>query len=359
MFTLLVLFYLCIALHMSSSDALGIMSSTASQNAPSQSLEKPLKIGLISDIQFADIPDGSSYSGVPRYYRHALDATQEAAEMFEASEVDVVVNLGDTIDGQASDDETALDRVLSALSAYSGRTLHAYGNHCLYNHDRNVLQEKLGIPFVREESQRSDEDEDEHSHDLVGYYSYELTDTVKLIFLDAYDDTVHRPVASKKHQTAKRTLQKHNSKNYNDGLENSPEGLEGLARRFVAFNGGVGDQQLRWLEEELQTSRKLSQKVLVFSHTPIHPASAHPVCLLWNYQAVLDVLGSYTDVVMASFAGHTHKFGYSYHNNVHYRVLEAVLESPPPQKTFAILSVYEDRLQLDGFGECESATYPI
>jgi hypothetical protein len=34
--------------------------------------------------------------------------------------------------------------------------------------------------------------------------------------------------------------------------KNSPEGLVGVARRFVKFGGGVSDVQLEWLEQQLQ-----------------------------------------------------------------------------------------------------------
>ena len=29
---------------------------------------------IVTDVQYADIPDGASYGGTPRYYRHALEA---------------------------------------------------------------------------------------------------------------------------------------------------------------------------------------------------------------------------------------------------------------------------------------------
>jgi len=42
-----------------------------------------LKFGLISDVQYADIEDGASFSGTPRYYRHALQAAGRAAVEWE------------------------------------------------------------------------------------------------------------------------------------------------------------------------------------------------------------------------------------------------------------------------------------
>ena len=37
--------------------------------------EPPLfSFAVLSDVQYADIPDGASFGGTPRYYRHALEA---------------------------------------------------------------------------------------------------------------------------------------------------------------------------------------------------------------------------------------------------------------------------------------------
>lgn len=70
------------------------------ENAPdvlpvaAESSPRRFTIGLLADIQYAPIPDGHSYSGVPRYYRHALDAAACAAAHFQREKVDLVVNLG-------------------------------------------------------------------------------------------------------------------------------------------------------------------------------------------------------------------------------------------------------------------------
>lgn len=56
---------------------------------------KPLlTFGVLADIQYAPIPDGFSYNGRPRYYRHALQAAKHASKHFEDEKVDFVVNLG-------------------------------------------------------------------------------------------------------------------------------------------------------------------------------------------------------------------------------------------------------------------------
>jgi manganese-dependent ADP-ribose/CDP-alcohol diphosphatase len=444
-------------------------------------------VGMIADIQYAPIPDGTSFTGTPRYYRHSLEATKDAFRAFaeyqkpvgsdkeisndsendgeELDEscsddsggdggdgVDLVVNLGDIVDGKCqeieknggcllapdssdkTDDETnalwkdvldhpgmlSLLEIKHAMRAYSegantkGRKiLHSYGNHCLYNLNRNELRETLGIPFRVEPSVRgfctysesrrrqesmpqtknnrdSDTANGDDDEDLVGYYSYvhppqeqqqtpeatgsstdslpQIHHSIKFIVLDGYDIALMRrsPVSSKKRKQAVEILEQENGKNFGEGNENSPEGLEGLQRRFVAFNGALGPTQLEWLEGELESTRrdnennpKSHQRVVILSHQPIHPDSANPVCLIWNYDAVLELLREYSDVVVASFAGHAHKGGYCLDeaSGIHFRVVEAVLESKPPTKTFGVLNVYQDRLHLVGYGDCESAVY--
>lgn len=64
-------------------------------SSATDSTKRPLfSIGILADIQYAPVPDGYSYSGVPRYYRHALTAARVAASHFQKEQVDLVVNLG-------------------------------------------------------------------------------------------------------------------------------------------------------------------------------------------------------------------------------------------------------------------------
>ena len=55
------------------------------------------KFGLIADVQHAPIPDGASFSGEPRYYRHALSVCESASKHFQNAECDFAINLGDII----------------------------------------------------------------------------------------------------------------------------------------------------------------------------------------------------------------------------------------------------------------------
>jgi hypothetical protein len=44
-----------------------------------------------------------------------------------------------------------------------------------------------------------------------------------------------------------------------------------------------------WLEGELASAAAADEKCIICSHLCIYPATCSPVCLLWNYQAVLEV----------------------------------------------------------------------
>eukprot|EP00980_Cylindrotheca_fusiformis_P030119 scaffold24410_cov108-Cylindrotheca_fusiformis.AAC.2 len=320
-------------------------------------------VGLLADIQYAPIPDGFSFSGNPRFYRHALEATRHAFEHFEETEMDLVLNLGDTIDGKCQELDLhggdnleegvnpghySLEHVLGAIAPYTnGPILHTYGNHCLYNLDRHELQDKLGIPFVAEEP----------CGELVGYFHH-THKGIRFVNIDSYDIAImHRcEDTSPKRKEANEIMLRKNH-NFPENM-NSPEGLEGLERRFVGFNGGVGKVQLSWLRETLEGARSVGEKVIILSHQPIMPGSSNPVCLMWNYDEVLAILREYNDIVVASFSGHAHQGGYvrDAESGIHFRVFEAVLENKP-EKTYAMVDVYDHQLAIRGFGNCRSAIY--
>ena len=212
--------------------------------------------------------------------------------------------------------------------------------------DRDTIGKKLNIPF-----------EKEPCGDLVGYWSYSHKG-VRFIIIDSYDVAKMRRCenTSTKYKQANNILERENP-NYPHN-ENSADGLVEENKRFVAFNGGVGEMQLGWLRDTLTRARECAEKVVVVSHQPIHPGSSSSICLMWNYDEVLAILREFNDIVVASFAGHAHSGGYERDaSGIHFRTFEAVLESPHPYKTYGIVEVHNDCLLVQGFGHCASGTY--
>ena len=96
--------------------------------------------GIISDVQYADIPNGTSFSGIPRYYRASLTCLQTAVSAWRAAEVDFCIHMGDIVDGFNPPDaaEAALDRVVAEFDQLGKPHYHMIGNHCLYHLSRPV-----------------------------------------------------------------------------------------------------------------------------------------------------------------------------------------------------------------------------
>eukprot|EP00775_Hariotina_reticulata_P008244 gene8244-8434_t len=285
--------------------------------------------GCVSDVQYADIPDGCSFHGVPRFYRNALVGLRRAVEGWQSAEVDFGIHFGDILDGfqaregQAKSEES-LTAVLDCFEPLGKPVLHLIGNHCLYNLSRDRLHQRLNIPPAA---------------DGGSYYCYSPHPAWRLLFLDAYDiSLLGWPEDHPRHQQAENILNQHNP----NQEKNSPDGLVGVQRRFVKF-GGFCNQITAVYSKAAKDS---GQCVLVASHLPLYPGTCPPACLLWNYEEVLQVLQQ-SGVVAATIAGHTHQNGYLVDTaGIHHLVLPAIVETPPGRDCYGWVEVFRDRLQL-------------
>lgn len=300
------------------------------------SADPPLfSFGVIADVQYADIPDGRSFLGVPRYYRHSLAVLRRAVHRWNAhGGIKFLVNFGDIVDGFCPRDRSleAVRRVVREFDGFrGGPTYHMLGNHCLYNLPRTELVSELRMPASSPER---------------AYYEFCPWPGYRLVVLDAYDfSAVGWPRAHPVAAAARRFLDRRNP-NHD---KNSPKGLEGTDRRFVMFNGGVGEAQLRWLDGVLSRASRDGERVVLCSHLPLHPAAASATGLMWNYDEVMDTVRRHGDCVVACLAGHVHRGGYAVdERGVHHRTLEAALECPPGTDAFGHVEVYPDRLRLVG-----------
>ncbi|KAL6644378.1 hypothetical protein ACP70R_015986 [Stipagrostis hirtigluma subsp. patula] len=303
---------------------------------PLASAKEPLfSFGVIADVQYADIPDGRSFLGVPRYYRHSIAVLRRAVQHWNAhGGVRFCVNFGDIVDGFCPKDRSlaAVQAVVREFDGFhGGPTYHMLGNHCLYNLPRSELVSVLRMPT---------------SSPARAYYDFSPWPGYRFVVLDAYDFSAvgwprDHPVAA----AARRFLAARNP----NADKNSPRGLAGADRRFVMFNGGVGGAQLRWLDGVLRGAAARRERAVVCSHLPVHPGAASPTGLMWNYEEVLAVVHRHGGCVAAFLAGHVHKGGYAVDGRgVHHRTLEAALECPPGTDAFGHVEVYPDRLRLVG-----------
>ena len=311
-----------------------------SANAFSPQGKQPLfSFGVITDVQHADIPDGRSFIGVPRYYRHSILVLQRAVQKWnEHKKNKFVINFGDIVDGFCPKDQSSstVRKVADEFEKFDGGPVyHMIGNHCLYNLPREKLLPMLKIP----------------SDDGRAYYDFSPTPGFRFVVLDGYDISALGWPENHPHtlQAAKFLHEKNRNSD-----KNSPEGLVGFERRFLMFNGAVGKEQLTWLDNILQEATNMRQKVVVCCHLPLDPGASSREALLWNYDEVMDLIHRY-DCVKVCLAGHDHKGGHSIDSHgIHHRVLEAALECPPGTDAFGYVDVYNDRLSLVGTDRMES-----
>ncbi|KAK0588172.1 hypothetical protein LWI29_035339 [Acer saccharum] len=301
--------------------------------------KQPLfSFGVISDVQYADIPDGRSFIGVPRYYRHSLLILQRAVKKWnDHQKLKFAINFGDIVDGYCPKDQSlnVVKKVVDEFEKFNGPFYHMIGNHCLYNLPRNKLLPLLKIP----------------SSDGRAYYDFSPIPEYRFVVLDGYDiSAIGWP---QDHPNTLEALKFLREKNPNTE-KNSPSGLVGLERRFLMFNGAVGKEQMEWLDDVLQDATKLKQKVVVCCHLPLDPGATSKEAILWNYNEVMDVIHRY-NCVKVCLAGHDHKGGHSIDTHgIHHRVFEAALECPPGTDAFGYIDVYDDRISLVGTGLMES-----
>ncbi|XP_051523228.1 manganese-dependent ADP-ribose/CDP-alcohol diphosphatase isoform X1 [Myxocyprinus asiaticus] len=311
-------------------------------------MERPVfTFGIIADIQYADIDDGLNFLRTRRrYYRNSLQLLRNAIQSWNEEHVKpgFILQLGDIIDGynknyEASD--RALETVVSEFNNSSIEVHHVWGNHEFYNFSRKTLfasPVNSGAPAETGSSLIGD-----------GIYAYHFSPAPKFRFvvLDAYDTSIiGRDPSSEKYNTSMKLLKEHNT---NPDL-NIPPVYKGLDQRFVKFNGGFSQEQLVWLDEVLSLADQKHEKVTIVSHLPVHPNSTDPVCLAWNYDAMLSNLHSHKSVV-CFMAGHDHDGGYHRDlSGIHHLTLEGVIETSPDSNAFGTVYVYEDQMVLKGNG---------
>ncbi|GMF45215.1 unnamed protein product [Phytophthora fragariaefolia] len=324
--------------------------------------ETPLvSFGLVADVQYAGVEDGWDFHHTSqRYYRNALPQLQAAVgewlrvakSQSSASTLRFAVNLGDLIDGKnrpASTSRQALESTKAAWTPFQdavGPVHHLVGNHELYNFPAAVIQKELVL-----QPANAPEDAPRRS-----YYDFQVPEAPKFRFvvLDCYGLSIlGREKTDPVYQEAMALLRRVNP---NENL-NSPTGLVDAQRRFVAFNGAVDRDQVKWLQEVLAKATQARENVVIFTHVPIHPStSPSPSSLLWNYPEVLELIRRYA-CVRVVFSGHSHADGYVYahegmHNKgVHFVVCDAILECAPSETAHALVHVFDDKLVVQGYGK--------
>ena len=250
------------------------LTACAPRGGESRSAPRPFRIGLVTDIHYADKDTAGA-----RNYRGSLEKLAAAVARFNEFETDFVVELGDLVDAaQTAERETQwLDRIEAVYARTRCPRHHVLGNHCVYTLTKAQFQARCGMSRAF------------YSFDAGGFH---------FIVLDACFRA--------------------------DGV---PYGN----RNFDWKDANVPAAELEWLAEDLKAARRPS---VVFVHQRLDVDDAHGIA---NRVAVRRCLES-SGRVLAVFQGHHHVNDLREINGVAYCTLPAMVEGDTNAFAVASLS---------------------
>ncbi len=266
----------------------------AQAEAPTEAL---FRFGAIADCQYDD------RSSDRRKYDLSPDKLRACIEDFNGQDLTHIVHLGDFIDRDWDSYDVVLP--IAAMSRAPFR-------HVLGNHDFEVAESfKPQVPARLGLSSR--------------YYDFTVG-TWRFLVLDTNDLSLYaHPQDSPAHA---RSLAYH--------------------RRFASdqptYNGGIGPEQLAWIEAKLQAADEAGESVVLHSHHPVYPIEAHAA---WNALEIVALLERHPSVV-AYINGHRHDGAYAFKGGIHYLTLKGMVDTT--ETAYATISVFADRLEVRGGG---------
>ena len=352
-----------------------------------------LVFGIITDMQYADAPDGAGFSGADRRaFRASLGKAALAARAFAAARAHAVMQLGDIVDGRSCGERfdglapagtsvspagkaAAAAAVRAALDALRGGgaggdaaaipMAHLRGNHENYVATAEEQATLLPLPDVSPAAR-----EFAAGDGGARAFSFAPAAGWRFIALDAYAESLAARAGSAARAAAAATLRANNDNLTWDGAPcDFFKGRAGPARRFVPFNGALGAAQRGWLRGELAAARAARERACVFTHVPLLPAAARRArgaaadapagderwdCCAFDFEEALAALGEFRDVVAAVFAGHDHEgsFGVDAAGIPHVTLAAPLVSAGEP--AHAIVYARADHLELEGAGTVPS-----
>ncbi|WP_162830009.1 alkaline phosphatase PhoX [Amycolatopsis palatopharyngis] len=293
--------------------AIGVAAAAvaATPLASAESEHKTLfEFGLVADAQYCDCdPKGT------RHYRESPAKLAEAAETFNQEDVDFAVQVGDIIDRY----KKSFDEILPAWEQ-----VEAPRHNVLGNHDFPVPTDEV-VDILDMPNQ---------------YYDFSR-DGWRFIVIDTNDiSTYANPDGSAKDKQG----------------ENALEVLKWAGDiNAQAWNGGVSEEQMTWLQGVLDDSATKGEKVVVLGHMPVEPLNVHNA---WNDDAIIQTLEAHDNVV-AYFNGHNHAGNYhAERNGIHYVTFQGMVETPDTN-AYSVLRVYPNRLEIDRYGREPDRTLQV
>ena len=273
-----------------------------------------LKIGLVADPHYVEgQPDSNT-----RYYSKVLNHLDTAIDTFNTNGVTVVQSLGDIIDRSWESFDVVLplyERLDSRVESYQLLGNHEYYIDSLYTSE---LLSRLNMPDY--------------------YYSY-TRGSWRFIVLNSTDHAFY----SDNFKSIEHRLK---TQEYFDEIDGDANAQ--------TYNGAIGIIQQNWLKNELDLAALNNQKAIIYAHMPLKPLGGK--ANLWNNLEIIEILEDYEDEIFAYINGHSN-VGTKVSEGIHYITLSSMIAVE--NNAFAILEIYDDRVEFVGFGDQESHSFPL
>ncbi|MEX0685131.1 MAG: metallophosphoesterase [Balneolales bacterium] len=241
-----------------------------------------IRFGVVTDSHYAEIEPSNT-----RYYRESLSKMTECVDLMNDKKVDLLIHLGDLINGAPSNNREHLQKVESILSRYQGPRYHVLGNHDMDKISKSQFLEEITNTGVDKNA---------------NYYSFDHKE-VHFINLDSnyIKDGTH----------------------YDSGNHHWTD-------------ANIPDDQLRWLENDLNST---SKNVIVCNHQLLDLEGDYSVNNAAEVRSILEQ----NSKVLAVFQGHKHTGQYNIVNGIHYYTLKGMVEgSGEENNSYAIVEVFDD-----------------
>ncbi|NTI15032.1 phosphatase [Agrobacterium rhizogenes] len=267
------------------------------------------RFGVVADPQYAALGPNLE---LDRYPAKSLAKLEEAIAEFNRHDLAFVVTLGDIIDRHWESFE-------EILPVYE--SLRHERHFLLGNHDFAVAPEHLAKVTNR-----------------VGlssaYYDFAHAG-YRFIALDGNEVSLFAsPEGDPRRDEAKALMRALNDA----GAPNSHR-----------WNGAISDTQYAWLAAKLNEAKAVGEKVVVMNHYPVFPENSHNAL---NSERLLTLFAEH-DHVIAYLNGHNHAGNFGVADGTYFVNFKGMVDTED-NSAHAIVTVYEDRLEIIGFGREES-----
>lgn len=268
-----------------------------------------LRFGIVADPQYADIPP---HEAMNRHYAQSLAKLADAIAVFNTTELDFVMTLGDIIDrGWES-----FDDILPVYDTLRHKALFLLGNHdfAVAPEHLGAVSERLGMP--------------------ARYYDFAIGNW-RFVALDGSDVSTFS-AASDDPRTAL-------------AVERLEDLVADGAFNAQTWNGSLSDEQFEWLTRVMEKAEADGETVLVLGHYPVFPPNSHN---MWDSQRIIDLLTGFP-CFRGYFCGHNHAGNFGEVDGRPFVTFKGMVDTAD-ENTFAIVAIFQGRIEIEGFGREES-----